>query len=275
MVVWGNERLIDRSSTTYSGGRVRLLEELTLNAWPPLETRLFDGWLLGFSGGYTRRANSTQPLYASTLPLLEKIEWCEAIYRARTVPLTFKITSGCPDDALDSLLHERGFVLAAPTSVQLADLSDTAGVDEGEGEGEGEGVVLSPLVEERWFADFNRLTHTPPALHGAERSLLEKIAPAHRFASIALDGETVALGLAVQEREYVGLFDIVVDPRVRSQGLGRRVCTALLRWGASAGAHRGHLGVMQDNTAALHLYAGLGFREAYTYWYRSAPQLPT
>jgi ribosomal protein S18 acetylase RimI-like enzyme len=268
MVLRDNERLFDRSSTTYSGGRVRLLEELTLNAWPPLETRLFDGWLLGFSGGYTRRAKSIQPLYASTLPLLEKIEWCEAISRARTVPLTFKITSECPDDALDSLLHERGFVLAAPTSVQIADLSEAAGVDEGEG------VVLSPLVEERWFADFNRLTHTPPALHGAERSLLEKIAPAHRFASIALDGETVALGLAVQEREYVGLFDIVVDPRVRNQALGRRVCTALLGWGASAGARLGHLGVMQDNTAALHLYAGLGFREAYTYWYRSAPQLP-
>ena len=36
----------------------RFIEELTLNAWPPLQTQLYDGWLLGFSGGYTRRANS-------------------------------------------------------------------------------------------------------------------------------------------------------------------------------------------------------------------------
>ena len=36
----------------------REIEELTLNAWPPLETLFFDGWILSFSDGYTRRANS-------------------------------------------------------------------------------------------------------------------------------------------------------------------------------------------------------------------------
>lgn len=249
---------------TEPGGRERLLEELTLNAWPPLETRLFDGWLLGFSGGYTRRANSVQPLYASMLPITEKVAWCQTAYEARTVPLTFKITSGCPDAALDGLLDQRGFELAAPTSVQVAeDLHAVSVLDDA--------VSLLPTLEDGWFADFNRLTHTPPALHSAERELLRKIAPAHRFASIAIDGETVALGLAVQEREYVGLFDIVVDPRVRNQGMGRRLCSALLAWGASAGARVGHLAVMQDNAPALHLYAALGFREAYTYWYRHGP----
>jgi hypothetical protein len=75
----------------------RHFEELTLNAWPPLQTLLYDGWLLGFSGGYTRRANSVQPLYPSTLPLAEKIAECEATYAARCIPLTFKITSSAAD----------------------------------------------------------------------------------------------------------------------------------------------------------------------------------
>ncbi|MDB5085123.1 MAG: family N-acetyltransferase, partial [Bacilli bacterium] len=36
----------------------KMIEELTLNNWQPLQTMLYDGWLLRFAGGYTKRANS-------------------------------------------------------------------------------------------------------------------------------------------------------------------------------------------------------------------------
>ena len=36
-----------------------LIEELTLNAWPSLRSLLFDGWVLNFADGYTRRAYSS------------------------------------------------------------------------------------------------------------------------------------------------------------------------------------------------------------------------
>jgi N-acetylglutamate synthase len=242
----------------------RLLEELTLNAWPPLQTLLFDGWLLGFSEGYTRRANSAQPLYASSLPIADKIAACEAIYRARERPLTFKIASDIPDTELDAQLERRGYPRIADTSVQIAPLESPLDVDSG--------VVLSTLLTDAWFADLNRLTHTPPQVHASERRLLEKIVPPHCFASISLDGEAVAIGLGVAERGFVGLFDIVVDVRVRNQGLGRRLCSSLLAWGQqSEAAHTAYLAVMQDNAPARHLYAQLGYREAYTYWYRTEP----
>src|SRR5437868_6694718 len=70
----------DGPSTSRSPERPRpgrVIEELTLNAWPPLQSMLYDGWLLGFSHGYTRRANSVQSLYPSSLPLDEKIAICE------------------------------------------------------------------------------------------------------------------------------------------------------------------------------------------------------
>jgi predicted N-acetyltransferase YhbS len=83
-----------------------------------------------------------------------------------------------------------------------------------------------------------------------------------------LDGQTVAQGLAVAEHNYVGLFNIVVDSKVRNQGLGRRVVTSLLRWAKAQGASQAYLAVMADNAPAIHLYAQLGFQEQYRYWYR-------
>src|SRR5207302_593542 len=146
------------------------------------------------------------------------------------------------------------YARAGLTSVQVAPLrraSDTDGDD-----------ALDTTLNDHWFGEFNRLTITPPSLQASERRLLEKISPPHAFASVALDGGTVAVGLAVAERGYVGLFDIVVDNNLRNRGIGRRLCTRLLQWAASTqNATTAHLAVIADNAPALKLYANLGFRE--------------
>ena len=56
---------------------IRDIEELALNAWPALQTKHYDGWVLRFANGYTRRSNAVIPLYESTLDLDEKINFCE------------------------------------------------------------------------------------------------------------------------------------------------------------------------------------------------------
>ena len=74
---------------------IRSIEELSLNAWPALNTAFYDGWVLRFAEGYTRRANSINPLYPSTLDPIEKIRVCEEIYAARGQDIVFKLTPAC------------------------------------------------------------------------------------------------------------------------------------------------------------------------------------
>ena len=42
---------------------IRLIEELSLNAWPALQTVLYDGWVLRFADGYTRDNTPALHLY--------------------------------------------------------------------------------------------------------------------------------------------------------------------------------------------------------------------
>ena len=239
------------------------LEELTLNAWPAPQRILFDGWVLNFARGYTRRANSIWPLYPSSLPLGAKIEACEAIYAARSQPVIFKLTSQSVHAELDAELARRGYLAEAETSVQTAALDGQPATDDA-------AVRLTTDLQDGWLDDFGRLSGTSAHVRPAMASLLATIAPDHVFASLAAghDQGAAGVGLAVAERGSVGLFDIVVDAAVRNQGLGRRIVSALLDWGRTRGAERAYLAVVSDNQPARHLYARLGFAEVYTYWYR-------
>ena len=69
------------------------IEEQSLNAWPALETYLYDGWLLRFSKGYTKRANSVNALCSGSLSLDKKIAFCETRYRDRGLRPTFRLAN--------------------------------------------------------------------------------------------------------------------------------------------------------------------------------------
>ncbi|WMM30943.1 GNAT family N-acetyltransferase, cg3035/Rv0428c family, partial [Shouchella clausii] len=60
---------------------IRKIEALSMNAQPALKTVQKGGWILRFANGYTKRANSINPLYPSCEELDRKIEACEQMYR--------------------------------------------------------------------------------------------------------------------------------------------------------------------------------------------------
>src|ERR1700730_7737001 len=94
------------------------IEEAGLNSWPALQQLLFDGWLLRFAQGYTKRANSVTPLYPSLLPAEEKIARCEHLYKENQLPAIFRLLSFSGESQqLDQLLAQRGYSVLDRTLV--------------------------------------------------------------------------------------------------------------------------------------------------------------
>jgi len=240
---------------------ITLIEELSMNAWPALQTQLYDGWVLRFAGGYTRRANCINPLYPGKLALDEKMETCERIYREQKLPVIYKLTPDSLPPRLDAALEARGYASEAPTSVQVLALGGQAFKARSE-------ISLSRRLTEEWYVAFNRLSASKPATQALHAKMLQAILPSCAFAAARVGGRIAGCGLAVEQNGYVGLYDILVDPELRRQGLGLSLMNSLLVWGQAQSARTAYLQVMKDNPPALGLYARLGFREAYSYWYR-------
>ena len=72
--------------------------------------------------------------------------------------------------------------------------------------------------------------------------------------------QAMACGWLVVDELHITV--VAVDPAQRRQGLGRQVLVDLLQQARDAGAHHATLEVASVNTAALALYARLGFAEA-------------
>ncbi len=244
--------------------RVRRLEELTLNAWPALQTLQLGGWVLRFANGYTRRANSVQPLYPSQHDLATNLQLAEAHFTRLGLPTVFKLTAAAEPAGLDAALAARGYAEDARTSVQLLDLNTLPAAAPG-------ATVLAEALTDDWLAAVSALAAIPQRHQPTLRTMLGLLAPQAAFASLAEAGEVVACGLAVLEAGHVGLFDLVTHPAHRRQGHACRLILDLLAWGRANGAHTSYLQVMVNNPPALALYAGLGYRELYQYWYRVRP----
>lgn len=225
---------------------------------------LLDGWLLRFSRGFTKRANSIVPLYpslsaAETLP--EKVRYCENLYAREQLQTIFRLTSISHPEIdtgpLDGYLDQRGYVHTEPTQVLTATLTGTAAAP---------GFNL--LAQDEWLAVYAWMTDMPTTAAALQSAILTGIQGRCAFATIEVNGEPVACGLGVLEQDLLGLFDIVTHPAHRRAGHGNGLVSSLLGWGHEEGAGYGYLQMVADNHPAALLYQNLGFQPLYNYWYR-------
>jgi hypothetical protein len=149
----------------------RMIEERSLTAWPALRQVYYDGWVLRFANGYSRRNNSVNPFFGSSFPVPEKVAYCETVCSAWNIPLTFRVTPFTQPYDLDEWLAGAGYSRVSPTSVQVAELvADTE-------------TVLPATVKvhcwsvpgDDWLRAYTGMNQVPVTKHAALRDILAHI----------------------------------------------------------------------------------------------------
>lgn len=241
----------------------RRLEERALNASGAFQSLVYDGWLLGYRSGPTKRLRCVNPFYPSTLPLPQKVEHCVRFYRAAGLPAIFRLLPFSQPPELDAWLEHAGWQSFERTQVMHSGLASAAAASAAHEVD----IVSVPDWQEP----------VAPLLGVAPESLAQYIERArayplpHAGALLRRGGEVVACGLVKIEDEHAGLFAVHTASAWRGRGLGSAIVSALLAEARRQGARQAYLQVSADNAAALGLYRRVGFVAAYDYWYRGPP----
>lgn len=240
---------------------IRQIEEISMNCWPSLQTVLYDGWVIRFAEGFTKRSNSVNPIYASNLDIDAKIERCQRLYRERGLPVCYKITDIAQPAGLDVILAGKGYARENEISVQLADLDDR-------GFGGDENAHIAEGGYNGWIEKYARMNELDPYKKPILRKILDRIILPKCLLTYSYNKKPAGCGLGVVDGNFLGLFDIVIDKEYRNHGLGQKMMENIMAWGRGQGAQRAYLQVLTDNAPAVRLYEKLGFKEEYRYWYR-------
>lgn len=237
--------------------RVVALEVASRAALPALAEHRVGGWLLRVSGGDTKRVNSANPLDPDA-PVEAVMGEAERLYAAHGLPCRFRLTPLAHADA-DTVLAAAGAAMTDRSWTMVAPLTPRP---------------VHPAIRLTARADHANLAQVgllgdraAPALDVHVR-LLAAIPGAKVFATLVDDGAPVAAGYASIGEGRAQLSDIVVAPRARGRGFGRRLVAGLLGWAWDQGCREAMLQVLDDNDVARALYRSLGFVDAYPYHYR-------
>jgi GNAT superfamily N-acetyltransferase len=259
---------VTEASTTVAPGVA-----VEVATWLPVEVVEVGGWRAGFSGGFTRRANSVVPL-AVPPDVGAALDQVEAWYAARGAPARFRVGAETQPTDLDVRLEQRGYRVAATTQVLtrlldewvLAELRNgsprVSGPDD-----DGPGVLaVQDLPDDDWLGGWLNVKATGPVDCNEARAVVAG-SPASYLTARDDAGVTGVIRVA-HAGPWAGLSCLMVAPRARRRGLARALTVEGLHLAADRGADRSFLQVEAANHPAIALYERLGFALADTYHYR-------
>ena len=245
---------------------ILLYEELQTNAFPALQTVMYDGWSVRFGGGFTYRVNCANPMYPESFPGDEKVRFVDGLYRKSGLKKSIvKLHDGMDPEQLlvcARALDDMEYDTERSGNIFICDLETFVRKPKTD-------VLIEDVMTGPWLDGFLTMNGTADVQRQAASAMLRSIVYPIAAASIVEDGRMVACGLGVLERGYIGLYDIYVDSSCRRRGLGGDICTAIMQYGKSRGCHTAYLQCLSDNHGARTMYDQLGYRETYHYWFRT------
>jgi GNAT superfamily N-acetyltransferase len=206
---------------------------------------------------------------ASPDELMGMISAAERFYAEFGAATRFQVSPGaCPAD-LDATLAERGYRRESPMSLQTASAVDVQAQARPDGPSMQVGETTTAAWFEVWYA-----IHGHGSDPQIEWDMLARVTQPSAYAS-ALDGdEVIAVGRAVADAGWAGVFGMATLPAARGKGAARSILASLADWASAQGAGSMYLQVERDNNPARHLYDKACFTEICSYHYRTAPSTP-
>ena len=236
--------------------------------WPPVRTVVTDdGWWVGVSGGFTRRANSALPL-ALPADLAAAVGRVEGVYDEAGLPPIVRLGAGAPAGLAD-VLARRGYVERARTDVLVHAAGEPGAAVHGafaaDGPSESQARThISDEPDDAWLRAYLGVKDG-----GARTELARRVltgAPAHYLTAV-LHGEPVGTLRVAYSEHWAGLSCLAVAPGARRNGWGRALTRHGVALAREHGAPRVFLQVEAANAGAAALYAQLGFVLADGYRY--------
>ncbi len=236
------------------------LARISRLGWRAAHQAELDGWLLCADRGWTGRANSVLPLRTPARPLDGLLDAARGFYAEHGLPLWIQLPLPARG-LLDAELASRCWIRQRPSVVLTRPLSTPVEAPDGPP------VSLSATPDDGWLAGYH---YRGGALPDFARQLLLRHDTV-TFASVRLDGRTVAIGRGCVDAGWLGITSVEVAPEHRRQGLASALVARLAGWAAGHGATGCYLQVDEQNQPALALYRRLGFIDHHRYHYRAEP----
>ncbi|TDB87874.1 GNAT family N-acetyltransferase [Actinomadura sp. KC216] len=242
---------------------VRGLQERAARALPAEHVRDVDGWWLRHAPRCSWWVGTVLP-HGAVAPgeLVRRVVQAEDFYTGRGADARFQITPGACPDGLDAALERRGYRREGAVSLQVASARRVLGRAPGSPR-----VRVDDRPTRAWLDAWH-------AVHGgdpdSERNMLARVKGPSAFVCAMVGDDVAAVGRAVADTGWTGVFNMATLPEARGKGAGRAVLAALAEWAERRKAGRMYLQVERGNGPALRLYERSGFSELSPYNYRTA-----
>lgn len=258
------------------------MEELCADAWPaPVELRL-GSWRLRAADGFTGRANSALTLGDPGRPVDEALAEVIAFATAHGIRPAAHVVVGSAHEAAIAGAGwrvdedhpggaESAVLTASPRTFATPKTPNAAVYPHPPTAWWALTADAEPTAAQRFVLGGGRTADhkaTPDRPPGTGRGPASHRACEVGFGVVRRDDTVVAAARAAVVGDLLHVARLAVRPEARRGGLARSLMGALGVWGCERGATRCALQVATGNTAALGLYAALGFTEhhRYRYW---------
>jgi GNAT superfamily N-acetyltransferase len=247
-----------------SAGTVKGLQERAARALPAELVEVTGGWWLRRAPGCSWWVESVLPHSEADLEeLLSRVAEAEKFYAVHGSVARFQLTPRVCPPQLDALLAEREYEMEGSVSLQAARAADIL-----------KRLPPSPLrvkVEahptREWFETWHLVHGGDPR---SEWKLLDRVRHPSGYAHVMVEDDIAAVGRAVADDGWTGVFGMATLPQARGKGAARCVLAALAQWAIDQHAENMYLQAENSNIPARRLYEQAGFTLVSEYHYRTA-----